>query len=258
LETDLDKQINQLTVAQKAQLLKLAKAAKLRPAGSPQEQIDRQPSTGPQLASLAQQRLWFLDQLEHESTIAYQLMGSLDLRDPVDVPALHRAVLALLERHESLRTVFGAIDGHAMATVLAATDVDIPMPVDDLRALDDTDRQTELARVIAHEVEMRFDLTRGPLLRVRLILLGPQTHLFLFKLHHIVADGWSLLLFARELETLYAAYRQGSDPDASHKRRPGRSVWPTRRRYCSCRSTAPALPRAAIAAAAMTWYWTRA
>ncbi|WP_252513694.1 non-ribosomal peptide synthetase [Xanthomonas arboricola] len=212
----MDKQITQLTAAQKAQLLKLAKAARLRPAAASQdtlqERIEHQPTTGPQPASLAQQRLWFLDQLEHASTIAYQLMGSLALRDPVDPAALHRAVHALRDRHESLRTVFGTLDGQAVATVLAPADVDIALPVDDLRALAPAERQAALARITAQEVDAHFDLAQGPLLRVRLLLLGPDTHTLLFKLHHIVADGWSLLLFARELETLYAAFCQGAEP----------------------------------------------
>ncbi|MFZ5635057.1 MAG: hypothetical protein ACOY82_00575, partial [Pseudomonadota bacterium] len=70
----MDNQLNQLTAAQKAQLLKLAKAARLRPSGTEPTTIERRPTTGPEPASLAQQRLWFLDQLEPDSTIAYQLM----------------------------------------------------------------------------------------------------------------------------------------------------------------------------------------
>ncbi|MFZ6005359.1 MAG: condensation domain-containing protein, partial [Actinomycetota bacterium] len=173
--------------------------------------IERRPTTGPEPASLAQQRLWFLDQLEPDSTIAYQLMGVLALRDPVDQHALLHALHDLLLRHEALRTVFSAADGQAMAACTPPGD--IPLPVDDLRPLDDTARRDALARITAEEVDARFDLARGPLLRVRLVLLGPDTHSLFFKLHHIVSDGWSLLLFARELEALYAARREGRPPN---------------------------------------------
>ena len=172
------------------------------PAG-PQPRPERLP------VSFSQQRLWFIDQLEGSSA-QYHIPEALRLRGELDITALKSAVNEMIERHESLRTCFAEIDGEPTQIICPHVTLDVPLI--DLSALDPHTQHKELKAALHNEWEEPFDLTRGPLLRAKLIKLSAQEHVFLRTFHHIVADGWSEEIFNRELVETYAAFREGRRP----------------------------------------------
>ncbi|BBA33066.1 putative linear pentadecapeptide gramicidin synthetase LgrB [Methylocaldum marinum] len=153
--------------------------------------------------AFAQERLWFLDQLEGPSA-TYTIPGGLELHGPLEVAALRRSLAEIVRRHESLRTTFPTVDGVAVQHI--APSGPVPLPLIDLAALPDADRAAAFERRIADETRRPFDLAHGPLLRASLVRLAPDRHGLLLNLHHIVSDGWSMAVLVRELSTLYAAY----------------------------------------------------
>ncbi|MBI7010069.1 non-ribosomal peptide synthetase, partial [Pseudomonas aeruginosa] len=154
--------------------------------------------------SYAQERQWFLWQLEPESS-AYHIPTALRLRGRLDIASLQRSFAALVERHESLRTRIARM-GDEWVQVVSA-DVSLPLEVEVQRGLDE---QRLLERVEA-EIARPFDLEQGPLLRVTLLEVDADEHVLVMVQHHIVSDGWSMQLMVEELVQLYAAYSQGLD-----------------------------------------------
>ncbi|MBZ4410591.1 non-ribosomal peptide synthase/polyketide synthase, partial [Myxococcus sp. XM-1-1-1] len=188
------------TVAKLAERLANATVAKA-PA------LTRVPRTTDLPLSFAQQRLWFIDQLEPGSTL-YNNPFPLRLEGTLDERALRRTFDELVRRHESLRTTFRAEGGQAVQKIHPATFV--PVQKVDLSRIDEEDlRMAEALRLSNEEARRPFDLSRGPLLRTLLIKLRPQDHILLLHVHHIVSDGWSLGVFVRELTSLYEAFRKG-------------------------------------------------
>ena len=165
------------------------------------------PADGALPLSFVQQRLWVLDRL-HPGTAAYTLLRAFRLRGALDPAALERALDALRERHEPLRTTFAeGADGSPVQVVHPF--VPQPLPVEDLSAVPATERGAEAVRRVEREAAAGFDLVAGPLFRARLLRLDRDEHVLLLALHHAVADGWSLGVLARELGALYAALRAG-------------------------------------------------
>jgi amino acid adenylation domain-containing protein/thioester reductase-like protein len=161
--------------------------------------------------SFSQERLWVLEQLVPGDPV-YNMPLAARLRGELDIPAFRRALAALVSRHAILRTTFTELDGEPVQLVAPAAAV--PLPVEDLSGVAEADRLTVAREVAAAEARVPFDLSSGPLLRVKLLRLGPQDHFLLLALHHIVGDGWSIGLIIGELSTLYGAYRAGEDePD---------------------------------------------
>ncbi|MEW5926516.1 MAG: amino acid adenylation domain-containing protein [Gemmatimonadota bacterium] len=156
--------------------------------------------------SFAQQRLWFIDQLQ-PGAAAYVLPFPLRLRGALDVRALRRALAAVVRRHEVLRTVLVAEGGEPAQSVRPAGPV--PFPVVDLSGLRADRGEAEAARLAAAEALRPFDLARGPLLRATLLRLDGDDHAVLFTLHHVASDGWSTGVLARELSALYGAFVRG-------------------------------------------------
>ena len=157
--------------------------------------------------SFAQERLWFLHQLDPASTV-YNIPTALRLAGDLSVPALRAALAGLLARHAALRTRFASRDGGAVQIVEAETAPSLPQI--DLAALAaDGPREAELSRLAFAESTRPFDLTRAPLLRAALIRLAANDHAGLFAMHHIASDGWSAGILAREIGALYAAARAG-------------------------------------------------
>jgi amino acid adenylation domain-containing protein/non-ribosomal peptide synthase protein (TIGR01720 family) len=156
--------------------------------------------------SYAQQRLWFIDQLEQTSS-EYNISEVWRLRGPLNREALERAVNTIVERHESLRTHFAANDDGPAQVILP--DLHIALPLEDLSALDDAQKRAFALMTVSREREFPFDLSQGPLLRMKLLKLGEQDHILLRTVHHIVFDGWSQAVFNRELKILYEAFCQG-------------------------------------------------
>ncbi len=156
--------------------------------------------------SFAQERLWFLHRLAPES-VAYNVPATLRLRGPLDAAALGRALGALVERHESLRTVFPVAGGEPVQEVLPADG--FSLPVDDLAALPAGEREAEAARRARAVGEGPFDLERGPLFRAALLRLDTEDHVLALAMHHVVSDGWSMGVLFRDLDALYGAFSRG-------------------------------------------------
>ena len=150
--------------------------------------------------SYAQQRLWFLDQLEPGNPF-YNLPGGFRLRGPLDQAALARARSEIVRRHEMLRTTFPTVEGRPVQRVGPPTAA--ALPVVDLGGLPEAAHAAAVRAHVAAEVWRPFDLAAGPLLRFLLLRLGPADHVLAFALHHIVSDAWSMRLLVHELTALY-------------------------------------------------------
>ncbi|MEM7350597.1 MAG: non-ribosomal peptide synthase/polyketide synthase, partial [Acidobacteriota bacterium] len=153
--------------------------------------------------SFAQQRLWFLDQLDPDSS-AYNLPMAVRLEGRMDLPALGRAIDEVVRRHQVLRTVYREIEGEPTQRILPATHV--PLPLVDVSHLAPEDRSTLARRLAADEARRPFDLARGPVVRAGVLILSAQDHMVLATLHHIASDGWSMEILNRELTLLYDAF----------------------------------------------------
>lgn len=156
--------------------------------------------------SFAQQRLWFLDQLA-PSNLFYNIPTAVRLEGPLDREAFGRSLNEILRRHEALRTTFRVQDGRPIQVI--APELEVPLFVVDLTHLPKEEREDEASRLVQEEARQPFDLTEGPLLRARLLRLGDLDHIAAVTTHHIVADGWSMDVFVRELAVLYPAFLQG-------------------------------------------------
>ncbi|HZX26266.1 MAG TPA: condensation domain-containing protein, partial [Telluria sp.] len=158
--------------------------------------------------SWAQQRLWFLDQLDHAAGAAYHIPAALRLTGRLDQAALRSALSALVDRHESLRTSFAGAGGEP-AQVITPAGAAFPLPMHDLRGLSPAARELKAASLARRDAVEAFDLAHGPLVRARLLWLQDEEHLLLLTHHHIVSDGWSIGIELRELGILYAAIGAG-------------------------------------------------
>jgi len=165
------------------------------------EPIPRRAEAGPAPLSLAQQRLWLLEQLQPGSPV-YNVPGALRLRGPLAVPALAASLGEILRRHDTLRSRFGVRDGEPVQTAASPA---ASLPVVDLAGVEDG----AAARLEKLEAGRPFDLARGPMMRAVLLRLAADEHLLLLTLHHAAADGWSLEILLRELMDLYAATAAG-------------------------------------------------
>jgi len=156
--------------------------------------------------SFAQQRLWFLDQLEPGSS-AYILMAWQRFHGPLELTALTNAFTALVRRHEALRTIFVNKGGEPVQRIAAPKPIALELV--DLTTVPQTERLQAARRTIQEQARRGFDLAQGPLVRPVLIRLAPDEHELLVIVHHIIADGWSVNIIIKELAALYAAERRG-------------------------------------------------
>ncbi|KAF9955515.1 hypothetical protein BGZ72_003654 [Mortierella alpina] len=154
--------------------------------------------------SFAQQRMWFLAQLDGVSD-TYHIPLAIRLRGTLNREAWQRAMDDIFARHEALRTVFVAVNGQPYMKVLAPEGV--PVEHIDLRREADIDGQ--LATLVAKDLNTSFDLARGPLIRSTLIQTADDEHILSLNQHHIISDGWSMSIMTRELSELYAAHCKG-------------------------------------------------
>ncbi len=156
--------------------------------------------------SFAQQRLWFIDQLDGGSP-QYNCMGDFRLREFINIKAFESAVKALLERHEVLRTYFKIINNEPRQFI--AADYDLPITHHDLSALSETEKNDQVKQLSKEEENLIFNLSADLMLRIRLIKLAADDYLIIYTIHHIAFDGWSMAIFLHEFFTLYKAYSQG-------------------------------------------------
>lgn len=154
--------------------------------------------------SSAQERLFFLAQLEPDNPF-YNVMGAIRLNGLLRVSALEQSIIAISQRHESLRTTFVISDGE-IKQVIAPHPTHVFEQAD---ISDVSDPEGEMQRRANEAAKRPFDLTSGPLFRLKLLRLGPQHHVLLISMHHIVSDGWSLGILTHELCTLYDSFGGG-------------------------------------------------
>ncbi|BAY81672.1 peptide synthetase [Calothrix parasitica NIES-267] len=150
--------------------------------------------------SFAQQRLWFLHQLEPDTT-AYNIAFSWHFTGNLNIDLLQSCLNTIVQRHEILRTSFVAIDGQP--NQVTTPELFLPLPIIDLRCLSELNRQTEVDKLTKQEAQCPFNLTEAPLLRVKLLQITDNENILLLTLHHIIADGWSRGIILRELTALY-------------------------------------------------------
>jgi len=175
--------------------------------------IPRRAGPGPSPLSSAQQRMWFLQQWDPAAP-TFNGCRAIRLRGAIDVDALRRALVHLVERHDTLRTVF-ALDGREPLQ-LALEDWGLDLPVVDLSGLGHGEREAELGTLLHDLAREPFDLGRDLMLRATLFHLAPDEHVLLLRLHHIAADGFSDAVLNADLSAAYAAYRAGREPDLPH------------------------------------------
>jgi amino acid adenylation domain-containing protein len=198
-----------LTEREQALLEERLQQTKARSAAAPVATIARRDPSSPTPLSFAQTRLWFFDQLLPGSPL-YNISFTARLRFRLDSRVFKQALQHVVARHEALRTVF-TMDGEEPIQVVLPN-VDVPISAFDVSRLPPARRDEQLALLAARFADEPFDLTRGPLARVLLAKLGPSDYLLVVGVHHIVADGWSLGVLARELEDAYAAIARNREP----------------------------------------------
>jgi len=156
--------------------------------------------------SFAQQRLWFLDQLEPGSPF-YNIPTAVRLSGKLDFAAIESAFNEILRRHEILRTTFQASDGRPSQVILPSQTIEVP--VIDMVTIPGSEQETRVRQLALEEARRPFDLRSGPLLRVTLLRLSEVEHVALVTMHHIVSDGWSMRVLVRDMAALYESFSTG-------------------------------------------------
>ena len=167
------------------------------------EPINRQEKL---LLSFAQQRLWFLDQLE-ENSATYNIATAFELRGALDVRALEKAIQTLIQRHQTLRTCFHKEGGTPIQVIV--TEVNFNLVIHDLQTHSENQQAAEVKQLVKEEAQKPFDLSLAPLIRVSLLRLRSNVYVLMLTMHHIISDGWSMGILKQELSILYQAYDQG-------------------------------------------------
>ena len=152
--------------------------------------------------SPSQARMWSLTQLMPNDP-SYNMHIAFTIEGTLDVQVLEKSLQEIIERHETLRTTFSIVDGDPVQII--APKVILPLSQVDLRKIDEKIQDSEIERLINLETRAPFDLTKGPLLRVKLLKVHNHRHVFMVTMHHIISDGWSFFVFFNELTTLYEA-----------------------------------------------------
>ena len=199
--TDLTTRRAQLSEAKRALLEKRLSGRDA--AALTSQAIPRRQSRSSAQLSFAQQRLWFLHQLEPES-IAYNMPTALRLTGRLNLDALEWGINEIIRRHESLRTTFSVIAGEPVQVI--ADQLTLKLPVVDLQALPAAERESQVMRLATAEAQRLFDLETGPLVRARLLQLNEEEWVLIFTMHHLVSDGWSMGVLVNEMAALYRSY----------------------------------------------------
>ena len=157
--------------------------------------------------SFAQQRLWFLQQMNPQSPV-YNMPVASRLLGKLNVKALEQALNEIVQRHEVLRTTFQMVDAQPVQVI--SPHAALALPLLDLTHLPETARETEAHRVAVENLREPFDLVNGPLMRAVLVRLNVEDHLLLLAMHHIISDGWSISVLVNELAALYNSFSIGA------------------------------------------------
>ncbi len=156
--------------------------------------------------SFAQERLWFLDQLNPGSP-SYNIPEAYRLVGPLKLAALEQSLNEIVRRHEVLRTTFAWGDERPVQVI--APELNLSLPMIDLSGLPEAEREAAVKQLAAEEARRPFDLARGPLLRTTVLRLSEEEHVVLLTIHHIISDDWSTFVYLREMAILYDAFAAG-------------------------------------------------
>ncbi|HYV11048.1 MAG TPA: condensation domain-containing protein, partial [Pyrinomonadaceae bacterium] len=156
--------------------------------------------------SFAQQRLWFIDQLEPGSFL-YNVCTSVRIEGRLDVPSLQRSFDEIVRRHETLRTTFRLVNREPVQVI--ADFGGVTLDVVELEWLPADEKEPATKRLLLAETQLPFDLAQGPLFRVKLLRLSAEEHVLLLCMHHIISDGWSLGVLVKEVAELYRCFSEG-------------------------------------------------
>lgn len=156
--------------------------------------------------SFEQERLWFLDQMYPESTV-YNTPSVLEISGALDVEALRKSLETIIQRHESLRTIFPTVNGKCKPQLVDTVSISIYCA--DLKKSKEEDREAAIGEWTRRETHHIFSLSRGPLVRVSLLSLRDQDSLLVINTHHIISDHWSMRVFIGELAQFYHSYVTG-------------------------------------------------
>ena len=203
---NLAEHIDGLTAAHSAAAAKAGALPVASPSASKPATLSRVDRGGRLPLSFAQQRLWFLDELQPGSAF-YNMTFAASLSGPLRVDVLERALGEVVARHEILRTSFITIEG--MPEQVIAPELPVVLTVNDLRKLSRSEREAAASRLSNEEAQQPFDLSRLPLLRASLLRLDETEYVLLLTMHHIISDYWSIGLLIQELAALYGAFSAG-------------------------------------------------
>jgi amino acid adenylation domain-containing protein len=207
--TDLEKRLAALSPEQRKVLLRRLNR-EATPKDTEEQTISPQArETNVFPLSFSQQRLWILDKMG-PGNAAYNLPMAIRFRGTLHVTALEKCINEIVHRHETLRTSFTVVDGNPMQVVHPP--LQLPLRVVDLSSWPAAEIELEALNLISEESQRAFDLEHAPLLRTTLLKLSETEHIFLILVHHIVSDAWSMVVFMRELETLYRGFCNGESP----------------------------------------------
>jgi amino acid adenylation domain-containing protein len=202
VELPLRDLFNMPTIAELAARVAVLRSGSVNLSYQPLTRIDRSTSVQVPL-SFAQERMWFLDQLQGES-VAYNVSYALRLEGPLDAEPLRRALEAIVHRHDPLRTAFTISSGELVQIIQPPPTFELPLS--DLRKLPADAQEAEVARWAREVAERPFDLANDVMLRASLLRLADNEHILLLVMHHVAWDGWSEHVLWRELAALYDAY----------------------------------------------------
>jgi hypothetical protein len=171
-----------------------------------EEKINPRQESGVAPLSFAQQRLWFIDQLD-PGNFSYNLAGCFELQGPLDNLCLERVISEIITRHETLRTTFSSIGGRPVQVV--APPYNFKLSVIDLSEILAQKQDEVVKKLLWEEAHRSFDLAKDFLLRTYLLRLAEQSHLLVVSMHHIVCDGWSIQILSDEIKILYQVFLRG-------------------------------------------------
>ena len=169
--------------------------------------LPRPSETNPIPLSFGQEQLWFLDQLDPGNPV-YNECRAFRLQGTLNVAVLEHTLNEIIRRHEVLRTTFMALEGRPVQIIAPA--LSLTLPVVDLPALPDSEREAQAERLLIEEVRRPFDLAQGPLIRATVLRFGQEQHVLVLTLHHNICDGWSVGVLTREVMALYSTFCQAS------------------------------------------------
>jgi len=156
--------------------------------------------------SYQQEQLWFLQHLDPDSMM-YHVPRAIRFRGELDIPALKQSVYHLIKRHEILRTVFPSVNGRPIQRILEP--FEIPIPIIDLADLPPEEQPQKVSALVLSQGQRRFDLEKGPMIRITLITLSENQHILVMCEHHLIHDGWTQEVILQEFVAHYTAFVQG-------------------------------------------------